>query len=90
VASDLHKRTYGITSDPLAHFAIVFAALIHDVDHPGLTNRQLIEQCNPMAIQYHNQSVAEQNSITQARKLLMRDDFIELRRCIYTTESEAK
>jgi class 3 adenylate cyclase len=90
VASDLHQRTYGITSDPLAHFAIVFAALIHDVDHPGLTNRQIVQQQDPMAIQYHNQSVAEQNSITKARDLLMREDFIDLRQCIYSTESEAK
>lgn len=35
IASDLHNYTFGITSDPLTQFAIVFAALIHDVDHWG-------------------------------------------------------
>lgn len=34
-AEELHDNTYGITSDPLTHFAVVFAALIHDVDHRG-------------------------------------------------------
>ena len=28
---DLHHYTYGISSDPLTQFAVVFAALIHDV-----------------------------------------------------------
>ena len=28
---DLHHHTYGISSDPLTQFAVVFAALIHDV-----------------------------------------------------------
>jgi hypothetical protein len=30
MASKLHVSTYGITSDALTQFAIVFAALIHD------------------------------------------------------------
>jgi hypothetical protein len=30
MAAKLHTCTYGITSDPLTQFAIVFAALIHD------------------------------------------------------------
>jgi hypothetical protein len=30
-----HDHTYGITSDPLTQFAVVFAALIHDV-HTGV------------------------------------------------------
>jgi hypothetical protein len=28
----LHERSYGIRSDPLAQFSVVFSALIHDVD----------------------------------------------------------
>lgn len=28
----LHDHTYGITSDPLTQFAVVFSALVHDVD----------------------------------------------------------
>jgi hypothetical protein len=31
----IHEHAYyGITSDPLTHFACILAALIHDVDHP--------------------------------------------------------
>lgn len=31
VKTTLHDHTYGITSDPLTRFAVVFSALIHDV-----------------------------------------------------------
>eukprot|EP00567_Pseudictyota_dubia_P000254 CAMPEP_0197466560 /NCGR_PEP_ID=MMETSP1175-20131217/65118_1 /TAXON_ID=1003142 /ORGANISM="Triceratium dubium, Strain CCMP147" /LENGTH=389 /DNA_ID=CAMNT_0043002609 /DNA_START=1 /DNA_END=1167 /DNA_ORIENTATION=- len=30
------SSTYGIDSDPLAKFALVYAALVHDVDHQGV------------------------------------------------------
>ena len=33
--ADLFFSTYGISADPLAQFAVVFAALVHDVDHTG-------------------------------------------------------
>ena len=36
--------TRGITSDPLTQFAIVFSALIHDVDHTGVPNSQLVKE----------------------------------------------
>eukprot|EP00980_Cylindrotheca_fusiformis_P025515 scaffold13958_cov118-Cylindrotheca_fusiformis.AAC.1 len=38
---DLASHGYGITSDPLTQFAVVFSAVIHDVDHPGVPNTQL-------------------------------------------------
>jgi hypothetical protein len=37
-AMRLHKETFGLAGDPLAHFAIIFAALIHDIDHSGVAN----------------------------------------------------
>ena len=33
--SKLHDTTFGITSDPITQFSVVFSALIHDCDHPG-------------------------------------------------------
>jgi len=38
---DVHDHTFGIASDPLCQFAIVFSALIHDVGHPGCPNGRL-------------------------------------------------
>lgn len=87
-ASQLHSHTYGITSDPLTHFTCVFAALIHDVDHPGVSNAQLVKEKDEMAAMYNGKSVAEQNSVDLAWELLMDGGYEELRNCIYTTEEE--
>ena len=43
-ALSMNRYTNDITSDPLAQFAVVFAALIHDVDHTvsGLSTGKLV------------------------------------------------
>lgn len=81
---------YGITSDPLTHFAILFSALVHDVDHPGVSNAQLVKEMTETATRYNNQSVAEQNSVTIAWDLLMEPRFFELRNTIIPGESEVR
>jgi len=42
--SDSIQRTYGLRQDTLAQFTLLFSALIHDVDHGGVSNRQLITE----------------------------------------------
>jgi class 3 adenylate cyclase len=85
---NLHDHTYGITSDPLTQFACVFAALIHDVDHSGVPNSQLVKEGTKDAAMYKNKSVAEQHSVDLAWDLLMNKEYTDLRRCIYSNESE--
>ena len=85
-----HCSTYGISSDPLMQFTLVFAALIHDVDHTGLRNSDLVQLRSPAAVIYKNRSIAEQNSLDVAWKVLMDDDFTELRDCIYTSKEELR
>jgi len=34
-----------------------------DVDHPGVSNAQLIKENSPMAVVYKKRSMAEQNSV---------------------------
>jgi hypothetical protein len=53
----LHDHTYGITSDPLTQFAVVFSALIHDVDHQGVSNAQLVKENYSIANVYRKKSV---------------------------------
>jgi len=87
---DLKGHSYGITSDPLTQFAVVLSAVIHDTDHPGVPNTQLVLEKVPIASKYDEKSVAEQNSVTLAWKLLMRPEYKDLRSCIYSNESELK
>jgi class 3 adenylate cyclase len=90
ILADMHDRTYGITSDPVVQFAVVFSALIHDVDHRGLPNFLLVEEDPALASMYANRSVAEQNSVDLAWDKLMQPEFAALRRYIYTSTSELK
>eukprot|EP00526_Cylindrotheca_closterium_P004007 CAMPEP_0113645796 /NCGR_PEP_ID=MMETSP0017_2-20120614/24155_1 /TAXON_ID=2856 /ORGANISM="Cylindrotheca closterium" /LENGTH=1160 /DNA_ID=CAMNT_0000557583 /DNA_START=12 /DNA_END=3494 /DNA_ORIENTATION=- /assembly_acc=CAM_ASM_000147 len=86
--SQLHDHTYGITSDPLTQFTVVLAALLHDVDHLGVPNSQLVKEVPELSDMYKDKSVAEQNSIDLAWALLMDDRFGNLRRSISSTTSE--
>jgi len=63
---------FGLASDPLAQLALIFSAIIHDVDHRGITNQQLVLEGDELAIMYNDQSVAEQRSISLAFSELMR------------------
>jgi hypothetical protein len=88
LASTLHDHTYGITSDPLTQFACVFSALIHDVDHQGVPNAQLVAEKQDIAAVYEGRSIAEQNSVDLAWELLMGDTYVDLRAAIYGSKCE--
>ena len=90
IAAELHNYTHGINSDPLTLLAIVFSALIHDVDHQGVSNMQLGKEAPDMAQKYHNQSIAEQNSLDMSWELLMSDHFRTHRNCLFATDAEFK
>eukprot|EP00980_Cylindrotheca_fusiformis_P011780 scaffold2813_cov114-Cylindrotheca_fusiformis.AAC.6 len=86
---DLAGHSYGITSDPLTQFAVVFSAVIHDVDHPGVPNIQLVKE-NTRSAQIYKKSIAEQNSMELSWDMLMGQEYAELRACIYQTEEELR
>eukprot|EP00980_Cylindrotheca_fusiformis_P020734 scaffold7744_cov90-Cylindrotheca_fusiformis.AAC.5 len=87
--NDLARHGYGITTDPLTQFAVVFSAVIHDVDHPGVPNAQLVKEKTRNA-EIYKKSVAEQNSVELAWVLLMSDEYSALRACIYQTEADLR
>jgi 3'5'-cyclic nucleotide phosphodiesterase len=86
--SELHDHTYGITLDPLTQFACVFSALIHDVDHSGVPNAELISENTELVQWYHGKSVAEQNSFDLAWNLLRQPEYTELLGTICSTKTE--
>jgi len=86
--ADLFFSTYGISSDPLAQFAVVFAALVHDVEHRGVPNVQLIKEQPDLAMKYKNKSIAENNSIRIAWRELLKPEFANLRRCIFGSDGD--
>ena len=78
----------GVTNDPLIHFACTLSALIHDVDHSGVPNTQLVKENVEIAEAYGGKSVAEQNSVDIAWDLLMEPAYKDLRCHIYTNQEE--
>jgi len=88
IAATLHDHTYGITSDPLTQFAVVFSALIHDVDHTGVPNTKLVTEKPALAKVFREKSVAEQNSIVLSLELLMDEGYSELRNAICESTEE--
>jgi 3'5'-cyclic nucleotide phosphodiesterase len=74
--------------NPLPHSVAYSSALIHDADHPGVPNSTLINEGDSLAATYSNKSIAEQNSVDLAWDLLMQDDYLDLRRTIYTTKDD--
>ena len=87
-SAKLHDHTYGITSDPLTQFACVLSALIHDVNHPGVSNATLVAEDNKLMKRYGNKSLAEQNSVDQAWDLLMTEKYQPVIATICRDESE--
>jgi hypothetical protein len=77
--------TYGLAKDPLMHLALLFAALIHDVEHQGIPNRQLSIEEDELAILYNDMSIAEQRSLHIGFSTLLEDDFAELRAVMFSS-----
>jgi 3'5'-cyclic nucleotide phosphodiesterase len=90
--NDEARSTMGcqVAADPMTKFAIVLSALVHDLDHPGVPNGQLIKEDPRLARRYQEKSVAEQNSIDLAWKTLFRPEFAQLRDTLFSTESDLR
>ncbi|GKY94414.1 hypothetical protein MPSEU_000407200 [Mayamaea pseudoterrestris] len=76
--------SFGLRNDPLLLFVVVFSALIHDVEHQGLPNRQLAMEKDRLAVLYNDQSIAENWSLYVAFSELLQNDFTELRQAMFT------
>eukprot|EP00980_Cylindrotheca_fusiformis_P020947 scaffold7970_cov118-Cylindrotheca_fusiformis.AAC.3 len=87
--ANMAGHSYGITSDPLTQFSVVFSAIIHDLDHPGVPNAQLVKE-NTRSAKIFKKSVAEQNSVELAWAMLMGKEYEALRACIYQTEDDLR
>jgi 3'5'-cyclic nucleotide phosphodiesterase len=71
-----HDHTFGISADPLTRFACAFSALIHDVDHTGVSNAQLVKDQVPIAKKYNE------------RRILMEDDYKDLRALLFQSQAD--
>jgi hypothetical protein len=80
--------TFGLRHDPVALLALLYAALIHDVEHQGIPNRQLAQEDDRLAVLYNDQSIAENWSIYVAFSELLQDEFQSVRNVIFPEKDE--
>jgi hypothetical protein len=76
-------QTFGFRDDPLMQFCMIFSAIVHDVDHRGLPNRQLALEDEDLAMKYNDQSIAENNSLYIAFLELRKQKYDTLRKIIF-------
>ncbi|TRY97573.1 hypothetical protein DNTS_002605 [Danionella cerebrum] len=77
-AADVAQSTHILLSTPaleavftdLEILAALFAAAIHDVDHPGVSNQFLINTNSELALMYNDESVLENHHLAVGFKLL--------------------
>ncbi len=63
-------------------FSMIFACLIHDVEHTGRSNKILAEYNHKIARRFSGPS-AERNSIQVAIDVLFRSKYTRIRKCIF-------
>jgi hypothetical protein len=71
-------------------FALTFATLVHDIDHVGVSNFQLIKEESPITLLYKNRSVTHHNAVDIAWWLLMTPTFSDLQAAIYGNRTEMR
>ncbi|XP_062304935.1 cAMP-specific 3',5'-cyclic phosphodiesterase 4D-like [Osmerus eperlanus] len=77
-AADVTQSVHVLLSSPALHgvftdleiLAALFAAAIHDVDHPGVSNQFLINTNSELALMYNDSSVLENHHLAVGFKLL--------------------
>ncbi|XP_075715088.1 3',5'-cyclic-AMP phosphodiesterase 4A isoform X5 [Rhinoderma darwinii] len=81
-AADVTQSTHVLLSTPaldavftdLEILAALFAAAIHDVDHPGVSNQFLINTNSELALMYNDESVLENHHLAVGFKLLQEEN----------------
>lgn len=86
--SDPTKDMFALQCDPMTHFAMLFAALIHDLEHNGVPNSQLVAENAQIATLYDGKSIHEQASVDTTFEIFMEDKYSQLRNLLFTTEDE--
>jgi hypothetical protein len=100
-AADVTQGTYSLmcacglfqSLPPVEALALLVSAIVHDIDHPGVSNGFLVNSESPLAFAYNDTSVLENHHLMTAFSLLKRPElqwtsvlsksnFASLRKCM--------
>lgn len=68
----------------------MFAALIHDAGHTGVSNNALAKEEPTLAAHYNNKAIAEQKSLDLAWNELLQPQYDEIRRHLFVSPSDVQ
>lgn len=78
---------FGLACNPLYLMALLFAALIHDVGHTGVSNFQRAQDDPELAATYNDPSLHEHYSLQIAFEELLKEEYAELREVMFKDTS---
>jgi hypothetical protein len=87
-AEEQPPDTYGFKDDPLMQLAMMFAALVHDVEHKGIPNRQLANEDDDLAILYNDTAIAEHHSLCLAFSEFLKPTYGKLRETLFPEKED--
>lgn len=64
--------------DEVSHLAVLFAAMIHDLKHPGVNESFLIETQHELALRYSDDSTLERMHLAQGFELMQKYDWLKV------------
>jgi len=86
--NDIRARSLEHAVDPLGQIALIFAALVRNMDHRGVPNSVLVREGDPMAAHYKNKSIAEQTALDMALTLLAEPTYEALCSYLFPTQDD--
>ncbi|KAG8467467.1 hypothetical protein KFE25_000783 [Diacronema lutheri] len=70
-ATVMHRAICGTSADPHETGAVILAAIVHDLAHPGVNNAFLIATHSPLAVRYNDSSVLENYHVSLAFAIML-------------------
>jgi hypothetical protein len=86
--SSKSTRSFGLRQNSLALMALIFSSIIHDVEHQGIPNRQLVLEDDELAVLYNDVSVAEQRSLYVGFKEFLKPEYDSLRKAVFPDKED--
>lgn len=83
---DRAPPAFGLRHDPTLLAALLFAALVHDVDHSGVTNAQRVKERDSLALLYNDASIHEMRSLQLSFEEFLK--YKKLYKALFPTEDD--
>ena len=85
VPMERNGLVHALDMTPMEVLAIIFAAAIHDLRHPGVTNDFLVQTSYDLALLYNDRAVLEAHSASLVRPQNLRVSLFKWKKDLHAT-----